>query len=252
MASQNVPGVIKHVLYMFMYTLNNHILGVANMWSRVASVWNAPSELRNPPDYLIKLGRSGAIRTRASKNAALQPGNCSNTAGRQKRKSAPHTQKRKSANERLSSNSVKNKRHLFTLPDGSVAIMPPSPRAYCKELVDEDRELLLIELKPTVGAKDEEAWLDDEHISHVIVRTNDGTYSVPRSDLRTYVRRVVPISAPTRNLHKALHKMCLPVGSEGPTVTLLSTQEVLNVLTSENHGEWAMYAATISPHPTST
>lgn len=206
-----------------------------HMLPSVQCVWRPPSELRNPPDSLVKTvvksrtkhwytRSNGATSTRVCASVPPEPSQLpsSNT------KAHGRVVKRKSSvlADHPPRSSIDLDIQSFVLSDKRWAVVPFCPSYYCKELVDESRELLVVELQSATGSH-RQAWLEDEKLSAVLVCTLAGVFIVSRQDLRTYVKRTVPFAKPIRNLNKALYKICTPLGVEGPTVTLLPAQEVL-------------------------
>ena len=87
----------------------------------------------------------------------------------------------------------------------------------------------MVEMKAANGAL-APAWLDDETISDIILRSADGEKLLSRASLKSFVARKVPLTKPTRHLSRALYKMCAPFGSSGPIVSLLPRSDVLDAL----------------------
>uniref|UniRef100_A0A6C0C037 Uncharacterized protein n=1 Tax=viral metagenome TaxID=1070528 RepID=A0A6C0C037_9ZZZZ len=200
----------------------------------VQCIWKQPSELRNAPDSLVKplqnlssIGRytryKTACRTRVSAQVQEDPSRMSLVP---KRIRVCRKQKYATSKNQQAAAGETDNIQVLRLPDKRLAVVPFSPQLYCKELVDDENELLVVELQAACHTE-RAAWLDDEKLSAVLVNTQTGTYIVSRLDLQTFVKTVVLIAKPIRNLEKALYKMCSPLGTDGPTVTLLPSSRVL-------------------------
>lgn len=114
------------------------------------------------------------------------------------------------------------------LPDGRIAALPPNPKEICKELCDDDHELVLVELR---NAEHETVvpWLDDEQVDTVLVHQGSLTKQVPREVLRAHVMKKVPLKPCTRNLSRAVYKLCAPFGPKGPLVTLVPSDDAIGL-----------------------
>jgi len=124
------------------------------------------------------------------------------------------------------------KRIRYDTDDGAPTrevVVPAKPCEYSRELTDDDHELVVVEMKAE-STSNREAWLDDETVSDVLLHTASGDQLVRRVNLRAYVMRVVALTIPARTLSRALKKMCLPRGTSGPLVTLLSIEEILEAI----------------------
>ena len=112
------------------------------------------------------------------------------------------------------------------LPDGSIVVRPPSPHRYSAELVDDQHELLVVELRSPV-ASEHEAWLNDESVDGVLVPGQPQLTIAPRAQLRTYIMQRVPLMRCIRSLARATYKMCAPTGDRGPVLTLVPVCDLL-------------------------
>ena len=202
--------------------------------------------MRNPPDDLVKIISKTGTKNRQNRcNTACHSriiANVQEDASQlvlTKNKTQGHRNKRKSSVLAAPpvNVSMNHDINLFAIAGDRLAVVPFSPRYYCKELADEDHELLVVELQAAKNAG-RQAWLEDENLAVVLVCTLNGMFLVSRLDLRTYVKKVVPLAKPIRNLNKALYKICTPLGVEGPTVTLLPSQKVLREIDHSSYDEW--------------
>ena len=211
----------------------------------VQSVWKPPSELRNPPDALVSTNPPTTSKHRQARNALAytrvvsNPSDSASTQIESTKTNQGNTGKRKNSVlwSKDAYSPLDHDISWFVLADERMVVVPFSPRYYCKDLLDEEHELIVIELQ---SAKDagRQAWLEDEKLSAVAVRTLTGAYIVSRADLRSFVKRMVPLHKPIRNLSKALYKICTPHGAEGPAVTLLPVAEVLRKMPNSPCDEW--------------
>jgi hypothetical protein len=111
---------------------------------------------------------------------------------------------------------------------GRIVAVPPLPRDYSEDLEDTDRELLVVEMQPARGAP-ESAWLHDEAVEEILVRSGDADFYVGRNDLKLFVNGNVELIK-TRQLCRAIGKICSPLGGDGPVVTLVRLRDLFKAL----------------------
>ncbi len=206
---------------------------------RASDFWRMPAELRSAPEEILEPTRGRAFRPRARNSALRASGGALPAASSPPKRAAEAPRRERVVKKAVASSSAADSCLANSNRVGycrvracdRIVAVPPSPRQYCKDLVDNERELLVVEMKAAPDAR-EEAWLDDEKVGEVLVRTADADLLIPRSVLKLYVSRNVSLSKPTRNLSKALNKMCCPLGTAGPTVALLQVKELINAVPS--------------------
>ena len=198
----------------------------------VADFVEAPSELKSLPEFLQRKddGHHRQARRPPKKNSSSVAGgplkamrafsSLSPRSANDAANPSGHSQGSTTASLLLPS----EVQRLFITEERVVAI-PHHPTHYCRDLVDEEGELVVVEMKasPSSGRR---AWLEDDEITHVLIG-GDVKFLVLRTDLRALVMHSIPPQEPTRNLRRALSKLCAPQGANGPVVMLLSVADIL-------------------------
>jgi hypothetical protein len=203
--------------------------------------YRPPAELHNAPPYILGVGAAcpprprRARRGQSTSHAAPPLRKRSHAAPvSEKRKREQHAARRVDVADTCADFPMRAGFCRVRLDNGTVVAVPPRPHAYDRNLTDDDVELLVVELLPAEGSP-EKAWLEDENVASVIVQARPHIVLVPREPLRMFVKQTVPVARCTRNLARSLHKMCRPLGSGGPVVTLLRASDVLGLAGSSSH-----------------
>lgn len=198
--------------------------------SVVSDFWRDPDALHDAPAGLLGEPRRRAFRPNGVQ-ARNTPGTLQDCAPPAKRRA--ETQIQPAAQNALIDTCMNapNRVGCCRMREcGRIVAVPPLPCAYSKDLDDSEHELLVVEMKAAVGAE-HVAWLDDEEVDEVLLRLHDGNCYILRTALKLYVMRNVSLTKPTRTLSRALHKMCSPLGAEGPIVTLLQVRDLMSQVT---------------------
>ena len=187
----------------------------------VADFVRAPEPLLEPPESLLE------------KHGAQQRGRCKQRAPLDG-EDAPRVRKRAEAPVRgacptdTCNGEAARAGYCRRRVGGRIVAVPPLPRDYSNDLEDHDHELLVVEMQAARGAPDG-AWLHDEAVEEILVRSGDAHFYIARNDLKLFVQKSVELTK-SRHLCRALGKICSPLGLDGPVVTLVLLRDLLKAL----------------------